>query len=150
MARQERPTVFKSARTGEARGRGGRERQFTHFLDLPLKHLVSRIWEKKYGKGAKHLQKREESDATHDTRTLRTHFKRPQANRGPRLPDSPKRNSWAQKADDISKKHTSHLRRSEAVDDRPLHPSWIAKMRMKEKSNAAIVPSQGKRIKFED
>lgn len=116
----------------------------------PLNHLVSRIWEKKYGKGAKHLQKREESGATHDTRTLRTYFKRPQANRDPRLFDSSKRNSRAQKANDILKEHTSHLRRAEAVDDRPLHPSWIAKMRMKEKSNAAIVPSQGKRIKFED
>jgi hypothetical protein len=114
-----------------------------------LNHFVSRIWEKKYGKAAKHLQKREESGATDGVHTLKA-FKGGQAIPHRRLPDSSKHSSRARKADDVSTKHTSHLRKSGGVDDRPLHPSWIAKIRMKEKSDAAIVPSQAKRIKFDD
>lgn len=118
----------------------------------PLYHPVSRIWEKKYGKGAKHLQKQEESGTTHDTRTPKRHFKGPQANPRPRHTGPSKQSSRAQTVDHASKKHTSlsHLRNSEAADDRPLHPSWIAKLRMREKSSAVIAPSQGKRIKFDD
>jgi len=108
------------------------------------------IWEKKYGKGAKHLQKRDESGTTHSVLTSRNHFRGPQASPRPRLPGSSKQNSRAEKAEDRSKKHTSHQRQSGAVDDRPLHPSWVAKMRMKEQSSAVILPSQGKRIKFDD
>lgn len=32
--------------------------------------------------------------------------------------------------------------------DRPLHPSWEAKRRLKEKMAASIVPSQGQKIVF--
>ncbi|KAI9512402.1 Bud-site selection protein [Russula earlei] len=105
------------------------------------------IWEKKYGKGAKHLQKREESSIA---RTPRKHFKEQKANLRPQLSVPSKRNSRAEKADHVSEKHISHQRKSRAVDDRPLHPSWVAKMRMKESASEAIVPSQGKRIKFDD
>jgi hypothetical protein len=105
------------------------------------------IWEKKYGKGAKHLQKREGSGPTHDARTIRKHFKGPQTTPRSRFPDSSKRNSRAEKTDNV---WAIHQRKSRAVDDRPLHPSWVAKMRTKEKSSAVIVPSQGKRIKFDD
>jgi len=108
------------------------------------------IWEKKYGKAAKHLHKWEESGATNDVRTLKKPFERGQAIPHRRLPDSSKPSSRSRKADNVSTRHTSHLRQSGGVDDRPLHPSWIAKMRMKEKSDAAIVPSQAKRIKFDD
>ena len=111
---------------------------------------MSRIWEKKYGKGAKHLQKREGSGATHDRPTLRKHYKRPQTNARSRLPDSSERDSRVEKTDYAPNEHSSHQRESRAVDDRPLHPSWAAKMRMKERSSAVIVPSQGKRIKFDD
>ena len=34
------------------------------------------------------------------------------------------------------------------IDDRPLHPSWEAKRRLKENMTASIVPSQGKKIVF--
>jgi hypothetical protein len=119
---------------------------------ISLTRFVSRIWEKKYGKGAKHLQNREESGSTHDTRTFKKNFKGPQANSRPRHHDPSKQHSRAQKVDAAMREHTSpsHLRKSGAVDDRPLHPSWIAKMRMKEVSSAAIVAPQGKRIKFDD
>lgn len=33
-------------------------------------------------------------------------------------------------------------------EERPLHPSWEAKKRQKEKQHAAILPSAGKKIKF--
>ena len=35
------------------------------------------------------------------------------------------------------------------TDTKPLHPSWEAKKRQKEKQNPAIVPAQGTRMKFE-
>lgn len=38
--------------------------------------------------------------------------------------------------------------RGDKKDDKPLHPSWEAKRRLKEKESAGIVPSQGKKIKF--
>ena len=114
-----------------------------------LHHSASRIWERKYGKEAKHLQKRE-SGATDDVRTFKKPFRAAQAKPHRRLPDSSEHNSRARNVDDVSTKHTSHPCKSGAVDDRPLHPSWIAKLRMKEKSNAMIVPSQGKRTKFDD
>lgn len=115
-----------------------------------LNHSASRIWERKYGKEAKHLQKREESGATDDVRTFKKPSRAAQAKPHRRLPDPSKHSSPARKVDDVSTRHTSHPRKFGAVDDRPLHPSWIAKLRMKEKSNAMIVPSQGKRIKFDD
>jgi hypothetical protein len=111
---------------------------------------MSRIWEKKYGKGAKHLQKREGSGATHDSPAVGKHYKRPQTNPRSRLADSSRRDSRAEKTDHVPNMHVSHQRKSRAVDDRPLHPSWAAKMRMKERSSAVIVPPQGKRIKFDD
>ncbi|KAI0372145.1 Bud-site selection protein [Pilatotrama ljubarskyi] len=33
-------------------------------------------------------------------------------------------------------------------DDKPLHPSWEAKRKLKEKLNPSIIPAQGKKIKF--
>ena len=119
------------------------------FYDVSI-YSASRIWEKKYGKGAKHLQKREGSGATHDTPTVRKHHQRPQTNPRSRLPDSSKRDSRAEKTDYAPNKHISHQPKSRVVDDRPLHPSWAAKIRMKERSSAVIVTSQGKRIKFDD
>ena len=32
--------------------------------------------------------------------------------------------------------------------DKPIHPSWEAKRKLKEKESIGIVPSQGKKIKF--
>jgi hypothetical protein len=33
-------------------------------------------------------------------------------------------------------------------EERPLHPSWEAKKKQKEKQSAGILPPQGKKIKF--
>jgi hypothetical protein len=95
------------------------------------------------------LQKRDESSVSHDRRTFRK--------LGPGTPKSPhsrlgssSKQHLRDDAGDTRKKNIAQQQKSRAVDDRPLHPSWVAKMRMKEISSAAIVPSQGKRIKFED
>lgn len=42
----------------------------------------------------------------------------------------------------------SKLKKDNKDKDKPLHPSWEAKRKLKEKQNDAIVPSQGKKIKF--
>ena len=39
--------------------------------------------------------------------------------------------------------HRSHHR-----EERPLHPSWEAKKKQKEKQSAGILPPQGQKIKF--
>ena len=33
-------------------------------------------------------------------------------------------------------------------DDKPLHPSWEAKRKQKDKERGNIIPGQGKKIKF--
>lgn len=39
--------------------------------------------------------------------------------------------------------------RSKLKEDKPLHPSWEAKKRLKEKQNPVILPAQGKKIIFD-
>jgi len=43
---------------------------------------------------------------------------------------------------------TAGTQKKDNSADKPLHPSWEAKRKMKEKQSDAIVPSQGKKIKF--
>jgi hypothetical protein len=38
--------------------------------------------------------------------------------------------------------------KADRKDVKPLHPSWEAKRRLKEKEGGGIVPSQGTKIKF--
>ncbi|KAF9568784.1 Bud-site selection protein [Agrocybe pediades] len=40
------------------------------------------------------------------------------------------------------------VRKGAEQSDKPLHPSWEAKRKLKEKESVGIVPSQGKKIKF--
>jgi len=40
------------------------------------------------------------------------------------------------------------VKRADRKGDKPLHPSWEAKRRLKEKEGAGIVPSQGTKIRF--
>ena len=39
--------------------------------------------------------------------------------------------------------------RSKPKEDQPLHPSWEAKRRLKEKQKPVILPAQGKKITFD-
>lgn len=108
------------------------------------------IWEKKYGRKAKHLQKQEDSGATRGQRSSQKHVQGSQAVSHSRPTASIRQYERANKGEEVSNSHTPHEQKARRVDDLALHPSWEAKRRMKEKSSAAIIPSQGKRIKFDN
>ncbi|KAI9443204.1 Bud-site selection protein [Lactarius indigo] len=108
------------------------------------------IWEKKYGRKAKHLQKQEDSGATCAQRSSRKHVQVSQAVGLSRPTGPAKQYGRANEGEGVSNSHAPHKPKARRVDDLALHPSWEAKRRMKEKSSAAIIPSQGKRIKFDD
>lgn len=42
----------------------------------------------------------------------------------------------------------SHTQKHERHAERPLHPSWEAKRKLKAKENGVVVPSQGTKLKF--
>ncbi|KAH9042142.1 Bud-site selection protein [Lactarius pseudohatsudake] len=108
------------------------------------------IWEKKYGRKAKHLQKQEDSGATRGQRSSQKHVQGSQAVRHSRPTGSIRQYERANKGEEVSNSHTPREQKARRMDDLALHPSWEAKRRMKEKSSAAIIPSQGKRIKFDN
>lgn len=122
----------------------------------------SRIWEKKYGKGAKHVLKQREEEAEKKRIKEEKHRQREAA---------AKRPHWATKKvfEPPTKTDSGYGGRiaaksgsgggGERVDSQPplkkprredkaLHPSWEAKKRMKEKESAAIIPPAGKKIVF--
>ena len=116
---------------------------------LPFTYVSSSIWEKKYGKRAKHLQKQEDSGVTHPQRNMRKHVQGSQAVSHSRPAGSSRQHMRANEGE-VPNNQMPHKQKARHVDDLPLHPSWVAKRRMKEKSSAVILPSQGKRIKFDD
>ncbi|KAI0785275.1 Bud-site selection protein [Abortiporus biennis] len=114
--------------------------------------LFSSIWEKKYGRNANHVKNHKEEEVadnikqaygrgrpqgqnaknSHDRSNPRSQAGRPGrggpfpstgANQQP-IPEKPKK------------------------EDKPLHPSWEAKKKLKEKLNPVIVAPQGKKIVF--
>lgn len=119
------------------------------------------IWEKKYGKNANHVKKGATQGWSHsgsaDTR------KRPPFSKGgrrdaesavksapksyqPRNSDKAPSGASAQPESGSSPNFNPQPRVSK--EERPLHPSWEAKRKLKEKQPATIVPPQGKKIKF--
>jgi len=117
------------------------------------------IWEKKYGKGAKHIQKQKELEKQKqksDKDKRRGYSKSVNERRLP-PPPPPKfeppttrdsgyasRTKAIQSADEPPLPPAKRIRR----EDRPLHPSWEAKKKLKESQKVAIVPAQGKKIVF--
>jgi len=137
--------------------------------------LHHRIWEKKYGKNANHVKKQQEQEKEE---TLAKAYANPgrgrgrgrdgfegnrgrggdgqsqfgfgrgggggrgggNANASGGLP--PQQSSFARSDD-----YRPHEKKPYTAD-KPVHPSWEAKMRLKEKQGAAIVPAQGTRITF--
>lgn len=125
-----------------------------------------RIWEKKYGKNANHIQKqdterrpsgsilidRRSGKGKSSSRPRRTpiqsraptygheqvHKATPRGSEGIKNPSSAKGRSESIRGKD-------GLRGKQAEGDRPLHPSWEAKRKQK---SAGIVPSQGTKIVF--
>ncbi|KAK2465253.1 hypothetical protein APHAL10511_002607 [Amanita phalloides] len=102
------------------------------------------IWEKKYGRNANH-KKRELGEQMHSMKE-----------RQKKNTDSKRRSQNIHQVDTKTADTKADVRQSEKRDrpsvwdkrDQPLHPSWEAKKRMREKMAAGIVPSQGKKIVF--
>ncbi|KAI8978680.1 Bud-site selection protein [Trametes punicea] len=136
--------------------------------DLPRKNRRGQrarraIWEKKYGKNANHVKKQREAAATQAQVRGRGQWNGKGGERAARdggkpgahprgkeglhgqkepsaaasLPAADK--GWPQKQTGAAGKKR---------DDKPLHPSWEAKRKLKEKLNPSIIPAQGKKIKF--
>ncbi|KIP05392.1 hypothetical protein PHLGIDRAFT_128949 [Phlebiopsis gigantea 11061_1 CR5-6] len=101
------------------------------------------IWEKKYGRNANHVK----SQIAEGNKDARPPSKRPasktQSNARPR----PQGRPFQQSEPPI---HPSVPIRPSArqMEDKPIHPSWEAKRKLKEKQSAGIIPAQGKKIVF--
>lgn len=98
--------------------------------------LFIRIWEKKYGRHANHKRKEAEERAAA--------FAKKREN--VRIP-----NAYNTQRRTLSGQESSNVRGANATrskDDKPLHPSWEAKRKQKDKERGNIVPGQGKKIKF--
>ncbi|KAI6099570.1 Bud-site selection protein [Pisolithus croceorrhizus] len=118
------------------------------------------IWEKKYGKNARHLKKRQEitqgtKQLSSTSRGQRTE-KQPAVSRPDRKHDYDarmlKQTSVDRPMSDRPMRRGASTRtdpprtRQEQRDERPLHPSWEAKKKQKK---IGIVPSQGTKIIFD-
>jgi len=130
--------------------------------ELKDTHL-SRIWEKKYGRNANHKKKEAESSEQGSQRRPPAHgthaSNRTFIKGSTRQPDGPQHRyqadkGWGQRAGaphgSAPQKPAPPARSSAGgrVAEKPIHPSWEAKRKLKEKESATIVPSQGKKIKF--
>ena len=120
----------------------------------------SRIWEKKYGKGAKHVVKqreeetekkrvKEEKGRQREAAAKRPHWATKRVFEPPRQTDSGYGGRIAAKTGGGDKRVGGQppLKKPRR-EDKALHPSWEAKKRMKEKESAAIIPSAGNKIVF--
>ncbi|KAI0031393.1 Bud-site selection protein, partial [Vararia minispora EC-137] len=114
------------------------------------------IWEKKYGRNAKHLKKDARS-SEHDTKFGQS-YPRGKPHQ-PQQQDSGPHDSRPGVSRLQSKLRRSTLSASEPLhlpmkdslrDDKPLHPSWEAKKKLKEQQSASIRPPMGTRITFDD
>ncbi|KDQ09868.1 hypothetical protein BOTBODRAFT_178610 [Botryobasidium botryosum FD-172 SS1] len=130
------------------------------------------IWEKKYGKNANHVKKQREEDAA--AAAAKAARGRGRARGGstagagsaggafrgrgrgkPFAPPDAQDGGWAGRDSRDNSgptptpagNPTLSRQKREAADDKPLHPSWEAKRKLKERENK-IVPSQGKKIVF--
>jgi len=123
--------------------------------------MRSRIWEKKYGKGAKHVVKQREEEA--EKRKIKEEKRRQRevAAKRPRWAtkkvfEPPKRTDTGYGGRAAAKSggggggrvEGQPLSKKPRREDKTLHPSWEAKKKMKEKESAAIIPPAGKKIVF--
>ncbi|KAF6757386.1 Bud-site selection protein [Ephemerocybe angulata] len=99
------------------------------------------IWEKKYGRGANHMKqeaiKEQERKAKAAAKQQQKSMPRPDSGWSNRKTPGGHQSNF--KAPEPPKKQNV---------EKPLHPSWEAKRKLKEKQSDAIVASQGKKIKF--
>ncbi|KAH9942876.1 Bud-site selection protein [Amylocystis lapponica] len=121
------------------------------------------IWEKKFGKNANHVKKEREfaaQDPRHrggrmgrekdggTSRTARPHMRKGSAPGARSQFTAPSRDSGWVKGGQPATERPGHTGAEKKGGDKPLHPSWEAKRRLKEKLNPSIVPAQGKKIVF--
>ena len=111
-----------------------------------------RIWEKKYGRGANHKKKEaqeqaaalEAAKARKAARQAKTGSNTVFANKNAGARGSVTLDSgWAGRSQ--ARVQATEPKRTE---EKPVHPSWEAKRKLKEKESVGIIPSQGKKIKF--
>ncbi len=130
-------------------------------------HVPShRIWEKKYGRNANHVKKQQETapatghgprlrappnhkghgpnnrDAGWSTRPGVAYPQGAAAGRSSARPDNARPWNAGGGGGGSSKGGAG------AREEKPLHPSWEAKRKLKERLNPGIVPAQGKKITF--
>ncbi|CCM03541.1 uncharacterized protein FIBRA_05675 [Fibroporia radiculosa] len=118
------------------------------------------IWEKKYGKNANHVKKgREAVSSTHASRTSTTRV----GHKDPHVAGAPRNasassakpafkapasdNGWSKNTQIAATAPPAQVT-ARRTDDKPLHPSWEAKRKLKEKMNPSILPPQGQKIVF--
>ncbi|KAH9936304.1 Bud-site selection protein [Fomitopsis serialis] len=118
------------------------------------------IWEKKYGKNANHVKNAHGTSMRDGQRPSNranlpgkgaprrdgpdTRQHRPSAYAASRQPDS------RRVAHEIAPPGPENaFARTKAREEKPLHPSWEAKKRLKERENPVILPAQGKKITFD-
>ncbi|GBE84935.1 Bud-site selection protein [Sparassis latifolia] len=119
------------------------------------------IWEKKYGKNANHVKKEREAavqnprqkDIRHTgQKNVLNHSRTGVAHRGNASSSrsqfvAPSRDSgWSKGGRSVAEQPP--VVKQTQTKDKPLHPSWEAKRRLKEKFSANIVPAQGTKIIF--
>jgi len=112
------------------------------------------IWEKKFGRNANHKKKERETNLQDGKMSGHTSKVNIHKILGPSAATGSTRNSkgkiFSQPPVDAgwTTRTVGASIPAVAGKDQPLHPSWEAKRRLKEKQGVAIVPSQGKKIKF--
>ncbi|KAG5652899.1 hypothetical protein H0H81_003160 [Sphagnurus paluster] len=118
------------------------------------------IWEKKFGRNANHKKKEAEEMSHNRERHKASGRRQPDAKVVPQYRQEADA-GWGQRAAaaqgsahprSLAPAHkTGHQTRGFGkgrIDEKPMHPSWEAKKKLKEKEHAGIVPSLGKKIKF--
>lgn len=98
------------------------------------------IWEKKYGQNANHVKTQQAADRNSYDKSRKS-FGKPQGSHTSR----PQPHAAGAPRPQFSSQPQRPPVRNE---EKPLHPSWEAKKKLKEKQNPMIVPSQGKKIVF--
>ncbi|KAI0761959.1 Bud-site selection protein [Trametes elegans] len=146
--------------------------------DLPRKNRRGQrarraIWEKKYGRNANHVKNQREVAGARDPRQradrkgpadgkarrgqweggAKPQFERGglHGQRGPvgAPPPPPVDSGWPRKQGGAGAGASAGAGAAgKKSEDKPLHPSWEAKRKLKEKLNPSIIPGQGKKIKF--
>ncbi|KAG5352925.1 hypothetical protein C0989_012162 [Termitomyces sp. Mn162] len=106
------------------------------------------IWEKKYGKDANHKKKEVHAvGLDHNEGSTRQAYNKTAA-RHLRKVDARWGQLHAVAAPSSAPQKPAVRNSMKRVEEKPMHPSWEAKRKLKEKESVGIVPSQGTKIKF--